>query len=160
VFRPRRAPSLVVIASLVLLASCGDGEPTVREAPPGRLAGGSGSFQVTGGDLRGSAELALVPTSVYSAPPGGMVLTFADDAGNFLGVGGVTFTGSKKTSVELSVTLTVADDEPALFVSENGECTIDVSRADDAGIEGSIECANLANEEASIDATASFLASA
>jgi hypothetical protein len=160
VFRPRRAPSLVVIGSLMLLASCGGGDPpTVREAPPGRLAGGSASFEVTG-DLRGSAELALVPTSVYSAPPGGMALTFADDAGDFLGVGGVTFIGSKKTSAKLSVTLTVADDEPALFVSENGECTIEVIRADDAGIEGSIDCANLANEEASIDATASFLASA
>ncbi len=110
------------------------------------------------GDLDAQVRLALRPESVYSAPPGGMSLSYDDEAGNFLGIGGETPTGTRPTSLQLSLTITV--DGEAVFESKGGECTIDVDRADATGVDGSFECNDLANETASIDAVGAFTASA
>ena len=151
-----------LLATVALVGACGDDgdrRSLEREGdqPPGRLAGGEARVEVSG-DLDAELRLALRPDSVYSAPPGGMSLSFDDDAGSFLGIGGETAPGSRPTSLQLSLTLTV-ESEP-LFVSEGGECTIDVERADATGVQGSFQCTDLANETASVDAVGAFTASA
>lgn len=159
-WRLRRA--LVGIATAATVAcGGGGGERTDGDdsQPPGRLAGGEATVEVSG-DVQVSATLDLRPNSIYAAAPGGMSLSYDDEAGNFLGVGGQTFTGTRSTSLQLSLTVTVGGTEPLLFISEGGECTIDVDRADATGVSGSFDCADLANSEASIDAVGTFSASA
>lgn len=151
------------LASAVLLVGCGgdeDGTAVVDgegDQPPGRLAGGEASLEVSG-DLDAALRLQLRPDSVYSAPPGGMSLSYDDDAGSFLGIGGETAPGEQPTSLQLVLTITVEGE--SVFVSEGGECTVDVERADATGVEGSFSCTDLANETASIDAAGTFTASA
>ena len=160
----RRVVATLALAILAVPA-CGDDEPGARDPgneddrPAGRLADGEARLDVSG-DLRESVTLGLRPDSVYSASPGGMSLSFEDERGNRLGVGGATFTGTRTTSLQLLLTITIGGNEPSLFVSEGGECTVRVDRADATGVDGAFDCADLANEEASIDATGTFSASA
>ncbi len=159
--RSRRPRLLALLATVALLAACGDddvrGTAGDGDQPPGRLAGGEATVEVSG-DLDAELRLALRPDSVYSAPPGGMSLSYDDDAGSFLGIGGETAAGTRPTSLQLSLTITVEGE--ALFVSEGGECTVDIDRADATGVGGSFQCTDLANETASIDAAGAFAASA
>lgn len=161
----------VTAVSAVLLQGCGGdggGGSTVEAPSPGtetqgpeasgRLRSGEASVEVTG-DLRSSFTVPLIGDSVYSPPPGGMALSYSDDRGNFFGIGGITFTGSEETSLELSVTITVGRESPQLFVSTAGECTVSISRADATGVQGQAECDDLANERRAIVASAVFSAS-
>lgn len=160
--RSHRRGLAALLATVALLTACGgDDQPRGLEGegdqPPGRLAGGEATLELSG-DLDADLRLALRPDSVYSAPPGGLSLSYDDDAGSFLGIGGETTTGSRPTSLQLTLTITVEGE--ALFVSEGGECIVEVDRADATGIEGSFECTDLANETASIDAVGAFTAAA
>src|SRR5262245_21737754 len=97
-----------------------------KGAATGNLRTGQAAFTVTG-DLRGSKTLPTLVTAAYAPPPGVMAIVWAAggaDASN-MGLGGLSFTGSKPTSPTLTLTVTVqVSGTIATFISSSGECRV------------------------------------
>jgi hypothetical protein len=88
------------------------GPTGVTAVPPAGTTGSltSGHAAVTvSGTVRVSRTMTNLVAGVYAAPPGGMavVWTAGGTDATTLGLGGLTFTGSRKTALTLSLTLTV-----------------------------------------------------
>ena len=139
------------------------GEPPI-EIPPtgatgGNVAAGQAALSVTG-DVQASKAIGNLVSSVYAPPPGGMALvwTAGGTDATTLGLGGLSFTGSQRTSPTLSLTLTVQNgNDIASFRSSAGECSITIGAAETNQIAGTFTCTDLLGDGGQVvDATGSF----
>jgi len=125
---------------------------------PGKLKSGQAAFMVTG-DLRGSKALSTLVTATYAPPPGVMAIVWAAggaDASN-VGLGGLSFTGSKPTSATLTLTVTVqVKANIATFISSNGECRVTIGGATANQVSGSFDCSDLSDGSNTVNITGSF----
>jgi collagen type I alpha len=139
------------------------GEPPIEIPPTGATGGnveaGQAALSVTG-DIQASKAVGNLVSSVYAPPPGGMALvwTAGGTDATTIGLGGLSFTGSQRTSPTLSLTLTVqTDDGIANFQSMNGECSITIGAAGANQVSGTFTCTDLQGDGGQvIDATGSF----
>jgi len=131
---------------------------TTKGAGIGNLKSGQAAFNVTG-DLRGSKALTTLVTAAYAPPPGVLAIVWAAggaDASN-VGLGGLSFTGTKPTSATLTLTVTVqVKANIATFVSSNGECRVTIGGATAKQVSGTFNCSNLSNGKDAVDITGSF----
>jgi hypothetical protein len=125
---------------------------------PGRLRSGQAAFTVTG-DLSASAALPNLVSAAYAPPPGVLAIVWASggtDASN-VGLGGLSFTGTKQTSPTLTLTVTVqAKGTIATFISSAGECSVTIGQASEDRLSGAFDCSNLSDGSKVVDLTGSF----
>ena len=118
----------------------------------------------TNGDIRTNATLRQMISTVYDAPPGGMALVWTAGGADpsTVGFGGLSFTGTTRTSNTLILTLTVPTREGGFetFTSQDGECTVTIPTATANALQGSFRCAGLtASSGVTIGVAGSFQAS-
>ena len=137
---------------------------TVVPTPPtgaggGDVAAGQAALSVTG-DIQASKAIGSLVSSVYGPPPGGMALVWTAGGTDptTLGLGGLSFTGSQRTSPTLSLTLTMqSGNDIVSFQSSAGECSITIGAAEVNQIAGTFSCTDLRGDGGQvIDATGSF----
>ena len=124
---------------------------------PGKLDSGQAAFSVTG-DLKTSAALSTLVSGAYAPPPGVLAIVWASgaDASN-VGLGGLSFTGTKPTSPTLTLTVTVqAKGTIATFISSAGECNVTIGQASADRLSGAFNCSNLSDGSNVVDLTGSF----
>lgn len=125
---------------------------------PGKLKSGQAAFSVTG-DLKTSAALPNLVSGAFAPPPGVLAIVWATggaDPSN-LGLGGLSFTGTKPTSPMLILTLTVqAKGTIATFVSSDGQCTVTIGQASANRVSGAFTCTNLSDGSTTVNLTGSF----
>jgi hypothetical protein len=135
--------------------------PPVPTGSNGDVEGGAAALSVSG-DIVASKAIDNLVSSVYAPPPGGMALvwTAGGTDATTIGLGGLSFTGSQRTSPTLSLTITLqTDDVTASFQSIDGECSITIGVADANQISGTFACADLEGDGGQVvDATGSFTA--
>jgi hypothetical protein len=133
--------------------------PPLPTGSTGEVSDGAAALSVSG-DIVTSKALGDLVSSVYGPPPGGMALvwTAGGTDATTIGLGGLSFTGSQRTSTTLSLTLTVdADDDIASFQSMDGECSITIGAAGANQISGTFTCTDLEGDRGQvIDVTGSF----
>jgi hypothetical protein len=143
--------------------SGGTGEPPTQPPVPtgstGEVSDGAAALSVSG-DIVASKAIDDLVSSVYRPPPGGMALvwTAGGTDATTIGLGGLSFTGSQRTSPTLSLTITLQiDDEIATFQSMAGECSITIGAAEANQITGAFSCTDLEGDGGQvISATGSF----
>lgn len=127
----------------------------------GNLSSGEATFSVTG-DVRANAVLPTLISSIYTPPPGGMSIVWTDGGtdASVLGIGGLSFVGSKPTAPTLILTFTTQTDAAiSTFVSMAGECTITIGVATPDELAGAFTCADLSGSEGRVvDVTGTFAA--
>jgi len=127
----------------------------------GNLSGGEATLIVTG-DVQANKVLPTLISSIYTTPPGGMsiVWTAGGTDASTLGIGGLSFVGSKPTAPTLILTFTTQTDAAiSTFVSMAGECTITIGVATQDELAGAFTCADLSGTEGQVvDVTGSFSA--
>lgn len=125
---------------------------------PGNLRSGQAAFTVTG-DLSGSAALPNLVSAAYAPPPGVLAIVWAAggaDPSN-VGLGGLSFTGTKQTSPTLTLTVTVqAEGTIGTFISSAGECSVTIGQASADRLSGAFDCSNLSDGSNVVDLTGSF----
>ena len=139
------------------------GEPPIEIPPSGAIGGnvaaGQAAVSVTG-DVQASKAIGNLVSSVYAPPPSGMALVWTAGGTDVttLGIGGLSFTGSQRTSPTLSLTLTVqSGNDIATFQSSAGECSITIGAAEASQIAGTFACTDLRGDGGQVvDATGSF----
>jgi len=131
---------------------------TTAGAATGNISSGQAAFTVTG-VIRTSKTLTNLVSTVY-APPGGMALvwTAGGTDATTVGLGGVSFTGTQRTSPTLSLSITVQSKNAiTTFISAAGECTITTGLATADQISGAFTCTDLSGgSNAVVDVTGSF----
>jgi hypothetical protein len=140
--------------------SGGIGLPTTSPAAgTGNLTAGSVEL-VTSGALEVERTLPTLVSAVYTEPPGGFALvwTAGGTDATIVGIGGASFVGTRPTSPELSLTMTVQTPEGiASFLSMDGECAVTVEAALEREIAGSFRCDDLASDRGEVvDVSATF----
>ena len=133
--------------------------------PPGGSTGSvsTGQAAVTvSGDVRASKTMTNLVAGVYAAPPGGIavVWTASGTDATTLGLGGLSFTGTRPTAPTLSLTLTVQTNAGiSSFVSTAGECSVTIGLASENELSGAFTCSDLAGSSGEVvDASGSFAA--
>ena len=133
--------------------------PPLPTGSTGEVSDGAAALSVSG-DIVTSKAIGNLVSSAYAPPPGGMALvwTAGGTDATTIGLGGLSFTGSQRTSPTLSLTLTVqTDDDIASFQSMDGECSITIGAAGASQISGTFTCTDLQGDGGQvIDATGSF----
>jgi hypothetical protein len=138
----------------------GGGLPTTSPgAATGNLTDGSVELRTTG-DLEVERTLPVLVSAVYSAPPGGFALvwTAGGTDATIVGIGGASFVGTRPTSPEMTLTLTVQTaDGIASFLSIDGECDVTIDVALEREVAGSFRCDDLASDAGDVvDVAATF----
>jgi hypothetical protein len=132
---------------------------TTAGAATGNISSGQAAFTVTG-VIRTSKTLTNLVSTVYAPPPGGMALvwTAGGTDATTVGLGGVSFTGTQRTSPTLSLSITVQSKNAiTTFISAAGECTITTGLAAADQISGAFTCTDLSGgSNAVVDVTGSF----
>jgi hypothetical protein len=153
-----------LVAVLLAASACGgDGETRAgRSALGGSLTQGDAEVTVAG-DQEAEFEAFLDPEApnIFQPPDGGFALNWVDQSSQGFGVGGPLYTGTRETDQELSVSITLVQDElPVVFSSFDGECVVGISSVEHELISGTFECSGLVVGETTIDAEGRFSASA
>jgi hypothetical protein len=117
-------------------------------AGAGTLTGGGVTLH-TSGDIEVDRTLPMLVSGVYTAPPGGFALvwTAGGTDATIVGIGGASFVGTRPTSPELTLTLTVQTaNDIASFMSTDGECDVTIDVALERRIAGSFRCDDLPSD--------------
>jgi hypothetical protein len=125
---------------------------------PGKLKSGQAALLVTG-DIKTSAALPNLVAGAYAPPPGVLAIVWAAGGGNAsnVGLGGLSFTGTKPTSPTLTLTVTVQDNGTiATFISSAGECSVTIGLASAKQVSGAFNCSNLTDGSNTVGLTGSF----
>ena len=127
----------------------------------GNLSEGQAAVTITG-EVQASKTLVNLVSAIYSPPPGGMAIvwTAGGTDATTLGIGGLSFTGSRPTAPTLSLTLTVQTKTGiSSFVSTAGECTITIGEVSAEQIAAAFTCSDLVGADGEVvDASGSFAA--
>ena len=132
---------------------------TSPAAGTGTLAAGEITLRVSG-DVEADKTLTELITAVFAPPPGGLALvwTAGGTDASTVGIGGVSFTGTKPTSPTLSLTL-VAQTPVGIstFSSIDGECDVTMDVAAEDEVSGGFTCDGLVSGSGEVvDVSASF----
>jgi hypothetical protein len=152
-----------LVAAVVAASACGgDGDAATGPSPlGGRLTEGEAEVVVMG-DLEAEFTAPLDPEApnIFQPPDGGFALNWSDPSSQGFGVGGPLYTGTRETDQELSLSITLVEEElPVVFSSFEGECIVGITTVTDDAISGSFECAGLVVGETTIEAEGQFNAS-
>lgn len=134
------------------------GLPTGGGGRPGKLKTGQAAFSVTG-DIKTRAALPNLVSGAYSPPPGVLAIVWAAGGANAsnVGLGGLSFTGTKPTSPTLTLTVTVQNKGTiATFISSAGECNVTIGVASAKQVSGAFNCSNLTDGSNTVGLTGSF----
>jgi hypothetical protein len=136
------------------------GLPTTSPgAGTGTLTAGSIAFG-TRGDVEADGTLTQLAVAVYTPPPGGLALVWTAGGADAttIGIGGTSFTGSRRTAPTLTLTITLqTPDAVASFLSIDGECEVTIDRADEHALQGGFECTGLTGDDGTtVDVSATF----
>ncbi|MEX1047567.1 MAG: hypothetical protein WD757_07575 [Actinomycetota bacterium] len=94
---------------------------------------------------------------IYAPPNGDVGVTWTDNHGNNLTLGGHLFLGKRPTSANFSVQLDVVKPPDAwTFVSGNGSCEVTIKTADVHRFDGKVECPQLKWAGDTVAAAAAF----
>jgi hypothetical protein len=129
-------------------------------AATGNVSRGEASVQVAG-DLEAEFSAPLAAPTAYAPPPGGFALRWVKGT-NGVGIAGLTFTGTRPTSSELSIVITIGSGNSTVFFrSSNHECHVTIDTAQQNEVAGNFTCAGLksANGKETVDASGRFSAS-
>jgi hypothetical protein len=151
-----------LVAALVAASACGgDGDAATGPSPlGGRLTEGEAEVVVMG-DLEAEFVAPIDPDApnIFQPPDGGFALNWSDQSSQGFGVGGPLYTGTRETDQELSLSITLVEDElPVVFSSFDGECIVGISTVGNDLISGSFECAGLVVGDTTIEAEGQFTA--
>jgi hypothetical protein len=144
----------------------GGGPTWTLPTPPsgagaGTLSRGELTLQLSG-DVELETTITELISGVYAPPPGGMavVWTAGGTDATTVGIGGASFTGTRRTAVELSLTIAAqTSDGIASFLSNAGECTVRIDVATPSELAGSFACRDLEDPTGVVvDASGSFRA--
>jgi hypothetical protein len=142
--------------------SCGGG-PNPQPTPlSGHLTQGEAHVTVSG-DLRDEYVVPLDrdAPNIFQPPDGGFAVNWADESARGLGVGGPLFTGARETGQNLSLSITlIQEDLPAVFGSFGGECRITITTVGTDALAGTFSCRHLTKGETTIRAQGDFSAAA
>jgi hypothetical protein len=131
------------------------------DGPSGSLSGGEVSLQVSG-DVELETTISTLVSGVVTPPPGTMavVWTAGGTDATTVGIGGTSFTGTRPTSLTLTLTISVQTSEGiGTFLSMDGECSVTIDIADADELAGSFACDDLEDPTGSaVDVSASFRA--
>jgi hypothetical protein len=147
---------LTLVGALAVMAvACGDGGPGATGPRPlsSRLTQGEAHVLVTG-DMETEFTAPLDPEApnLFQPPDGGFAVNWADESGPL-------FTGSRRTSERLSVSVTVVTAEvPKVFASFDGECRVSISSVGTDVLSGTFQCRDLTKGAQAIDAEGEFTA--
>lgn len=125
----------------------------------GVLSSGTAHLQVSG-SVHGTFDMTLSGPGEFVPPPGGIALIYLANSGDEFGIGGPSFTGSRKTSSTLIVTVVITSKGFFFGTSSGGECTIHLSTAKADDVEGTVVCNNMPSPAGSVDVTGTFSAKA
>ena len=171
-------PSAVVPSSAFpddTAATGGSGPTATAPLPTGPTGivptGASGDASFAGqaavnltGDVRTSKVLPELASSVYGPPPAAMAIVWTARGADAttLGIGGLTFRGTRPTAATLTLTLSVTNEGRfSSFASSAGECSITIGVASAAELSGAFTCSDLVGADGEVvDATGSFSARA
>jgi hypothetical protein len=152
-----------IVAALVAASACGgDGDAATGPSPlGGRLTEGEAEVVVVGGlEAEFVAPLDPDAPNIFQPPDGGFALNWSDQSSQGFGVGGPLYMGTRETDQELSLSITLVEDElPVVFSSFDGECIVGITTVGDDAISGSFECTGLVVGDTTIDAEGRFTAS-
>jgi hypothetical protein len=152
----------LLAAVTLLVTACGGGGPDAAGPSPlsSRLTEGEAHVVVTGDmETEFSAPLDPDAPNLFQPPDGGFAVNWADESARGFGVGGPLFTGSRRTSERLSVSVTVVTAEvPKVFASFGGECRVTITSVGTEVLAGTFECRNLSKGSETIDAEGEFMA--
>jgi hypothetical protein len=134
--------------------------PSPSSSPAlGNVSHGTASVQVAG-DLEAEFSAPLASPMTYT-PPGAFALRWVK-AKQGIGIAGPAFTGTRRTSPDLSIVIIVdAGEAIASFSSMKHECNLTIDRANANQVAGSFTCAELKSADGSmaVDASGRFSAS-
>jgi hypothetical protein len=125
----------------------------------GVLSSGTAHLQVSG-TVHGTFDMTLQGPGEFVPPPGGVALIYLASSGDEFGIGGPSFTGTKKTSTTFIVTVVITSKGFFFGTSSGGECTIHLTTAKADDVEGSIVCNNMPSPGGTADVTGTFSARA
>lgn len=91
-----------------------------------------------------NAFAGLGPDSAWGPPPEAMTVQWLGAAGTSLSIGGRAFVGRKQTSPKFTVSFDVIDRGSTVsFISQDGECVVEIASADATHLGGAISCRDL-----------------
>jgi len=125
----------------------------------GVLKSGTAHLQVSG-SVHGTFDMTLKGPGEFVPPPGGIALIYLASTGDEFGIGGPSFTGTKKTSSTFIVTVVITSKGFFFGTSSGGECTIHLTTAKADEVEGTIVCNNMPSPAGTADVTGTFSAKA
>ena len=139
---------------------------TLPSGSPGAATGALHSGQLSlhvSGDIQSDSTLSELVSTIYSPPPGAMavVWTAGGTDPTSVGIGGLTFVGTRPTSSTLTLTFAAVGSATETFTSSNGECSITIDAAEDSQIAGSFTCTGVSSGTGGtvVDASGTFQAS-
>lgn len=154
----RTAQALGTTALLAMAVGCNQSDPggspepgethagthpaSTEAASPASGGGGGGGI---GGEARVElsgdvSETVDLPANAFSWFDGYLNASWLDDSGGMLIIAGQADVGSFPSDADLPLTLDTAEGS---FTSSGGECTIEFTRVDESGVEGSFECTDV-----------------
>lgn len=137
------------------------GGVTTPEPGSGTLSSGEVSLQLSG-DLELETTIANLVSGVVAPPPGGMavVWTAGGTDATTVGIGGTSFTGTRPTAPELSLTIAVQTSRGiSSFLSNDGGCTVTIAVVAADELAGGFTCDGLQDPTGVVvDVSASFRA--
>lgn len=141
--------------------SSGELPTTSPGSATGNLTRGVVSFRLSG-DVAAEKTLQNLITAVYAPPPGALAVVWAargTDA-SVVGLGGESFTGTRRTTSTLSLSITAQTSQGiASFLSVSGECEVTIDVAEEDEVAGRFSCTGLVSPAGEVvDVTASFRA--
>jgi hypothetical protein len=121
------------------------------------LNSGTAHLEVSG-SVHGTFDLDLQGPGEFVPPPGGIALIYVGSKGDEFGIGGPSFTGTKKTASTLIVTVVITSKGFFFGTSSGGECTIHLTTAKADDVEGNMVCDKMPSPTGTIDVIATFSA--
>ncbi|MDP9342499.1 MAG: hypothetical protein M3Q23_10495 [Actinomycetota bacterium] len=131
--------------------------PSGLPSNTGTLNNGTAHLQVSG-SVHGTFDLSLQGPGEFVPPPGGIALIYIGPSGDEFGIGGPSFTGTKKTASTLIVTVVITSKGFFFGTSSGGECTIHLTTAKADDVEGTMVCDKMPSPGGTVDVTATFSA--
>ena len=133
-------------------------------SPDPNSMSGNGNANVTtpDGQQLNLAFVAMDPYSFYGGPGTNSTLTFLDQGGNALTIGGYVGKGSFKTSSDIGLALTILSaGKPINLTSGNGSCRITYTQVDKKVVAGSFKCPDVKlSKNQTMDANGTFTGNA
>ena len=151
--RSVRVFALITVLTLSATA-CGNDKPRATSSTPGgtenpigstgkptsRFKTGTAKVEITG-EVTKTIEYKLAADKTsWNPAPSGMTIFYSNDKGGAVGIGGGSQTGSRATSSLMTFTFTDTTGTFFIGISAKGECTVNVTKSDQDGVDATADC--------------------